>query len=312
MTSIAAIIPTYNRALPLRRAIESVLGQSRRPDEIIVVDDGSTDATDAVVAAYGDALTVIRKPNGGVSAARNTGVHASDAEFVAFLDSDDYWHGDHLARIDDAISLTAGAAGLYFSDLEFDSTRGGASAWTWAAFGPGRGCDVAEDADWAFLPRQPMTVQASVVRRDLYLAIGGCDEGLRCREDTHLFFKLALSEPMCAVAGCAGVLTGGDGPSLSVAFMPSHPRYLNATVFLYGDLLRRFADRMTRDQRRIAARRLADAHWALAARGGVRSPRRLAYHLRRVVQHDPAVVVRRLVRRARVTVRDLHDFERFG
>ncbi len=107
--SVAAVIPTYNRAALLARAIDSVLAQRRPPDEIIVVDDGSSDNTEEVVGAYGDALILVQKRNGGVSSARNAGVKESRADFIAFLDSDDLWYDEHLSRIADAIGRTEGA-----------------------------------------------------------------------------------------------------------------------------------------------------------------------------------------------------------
>ncbi|MBN1563671.1 MAG: glycosyltransferase [Anaerolineae bacterium] len=88
--SVSVIIPTYNRAELVQRAINSVLDQTHLPDEIIVVDDGSTDHTPDVLAGYGAALRVIQQPNAGRAGARNTGLLAAQGDLVAFLDSDDY------------------------------------------------------------------------------------------------------------------------------------------------------------------------------------------------------------------------------
>ena len=94
---VSVIVPTYNRAHVLSRALDSVLAQTRPGMEIIVVDDGSTDHTPELLADYGDSLRVLRQPNAGVSAARNAGIRASRGEFVALLDSDDSWTPDKLA-----------------------------------------------------------------------------------------------------------------------------------------------------------------------------------------------------------------------
>lgn len=94
---ISVIIPTFNRAWSLGRAIDSVLAQTVAPEEIIVVDDGSTDHTAKVLADYGDRITVLTQPNAGVSSARNTGICHSTGEFVALLDSDDEWKPEKLA-----------------------------------------------------------------------------------------------------------------------------------------------------------------------------------------------------------------------
>ncbi|MCG8616055.1 MAG: glycosyltransferase [Desulfobacterales bacterium] len=88
---VSVIIPTFNRISVLPRAIDSVLDQDHDNFEIIVVDDGSTDDTTAVLDGYGDAVRVMTQPNRGVSAARNTGIRNSRAALIALLDSDDAW-----------------------------------------------------------------------------------------------------------------------------------------------------------------------------------------------------------------------------
>jgi GT2 family glycosyltransferase len=89
--TVSVVIPTYNRRDVVRRAIESALAQTYPPIEIIVIDDGSTDDTQAVLADYGARIRLIRQPNAGVCAARNRGIDAAGGDFVAFLDSDDAW-----------------------------------------------------------------------------------------------------------------------------------------------------------------------------------------------------------------------------
>jgi len=87
---VSVIVPTFNRAALLPRALESLLAQTRRADEIIVVDDGSTDGTAAVLERFGDAIRYIREAeNRGISHARNTGMRAATGDYLAFLDSDD-------------------------------------------------------------------------------------------------------------------------------------------------------------------------------------------------------------------------------
>jgi glycosyltransferase involved in cell wall biosynthesis len=94
---ISVIIPTFNRARTLARAIDSVLAQTYAPKEILVVDDGSTDQTRSLLAAYGDRIRILSQPNKGVSAARNLGIEHSTADFIALLDSDDRWEPEKLA-----------------------------------------------------------------------------------------------------------------------------------------------------------------------------------------------------------------------
>ncbi|MCF7954580.1 MAG: glycosyltransferase family 2 protein [Phycisphaerae bacterium] len=105
---VSAVVPAYNAEKHIARAIDSILKQSRPADEIIVVDDGSTDATAEVVKAYGDKVRYIYQENSGVSVARNTGIEAASGNWIAFLDGDDEWCGEklelqteHLLRNDD-------------------------------------------------------------------------------------------------------------------------------------------------------------------------------------------------------------------
>ncbi len=88
---VSVIIPTFNRGWILREAIDSVLDQDYQNVELIVVDDGSTDDTPAILSAYGEKIVVLRQQNAGVSAARNSGIRAATGHLISFLDSDDLW-----------------------------------------------------------------------------------------------------------------------------------------------------------------------------------------------------------------------------
>ena len=95
---VSCIIPVFNGAGHLRAAIDSVLGQTYSPIEVIAVDDGSTDHTPEILSAYAGSIQVLRQTNAGPAAARNLGVQSSTGAFVAFLDQDDYWRHDKLIR----------------------------------------------------------------------------------------------------------------------------------------------------------------------------------------------------------------------
>ncbi|MDD5134302.1 MAG: glycosyltransferase family A protein [Phycisphaerae bacterium] len=95
---ITVIIPSYNSAQCISRAIDSVLSQSFSDYEIIVVDDGSTDNTSQAVERYGGKVRYIRQDNAGPAAARNAGIKAAKGEWIAFLDADDEWLADKLRR----------------------------------------------------------------------------------------------------------------------------------------------------------------------------------------------------------------------
>ncbi|MFV1981286.1 MAG: glycosyltransferase family 2 protein [Rhodothermia bacterium] len=96
-TSVSVVIPAYNVADYIAQAVESVLNQSYEPAEVIVVDDGSTDGTREVLEAY-STIRVITQPNGGPAVARNSGVRDSRGQLLAFLDADDLWQPDKIAR----------------------------------------------------------------------------------------------------------------------------------------------------------------------------------------------------------------------
>lgn len=98
MSGVSAVIPLYNKRKTIRRAISSILGQSAPVREIVIIDDGSTDDSAAIVQAIGEPLVrLIRQPNAGPGRARNRGVEESAATHIAFLDADDEWLPDHVA-----------------------------------------------------------------------------------------------------------------------------------------------------------------------------------------------------------------------
>ena len=99
MPQVTVILPTWNRAKWLKTSIESVLSQTFQDFELIVVDDASTDSTGKIFESYsGKIKTILLPKNLGVSAARNTAIVQSDSNWIAFLDSDDYWHAEKLEK----------------------------------------------------------------------------------------------------------------------------------------------------------------------------------------------------------------------
>lgn len=97
---VSVIIPCYNGADYIRQTIESVMAQSYSPIEILVVDDGSTDESRYIAQGYAETsknVQVIEKENGGLASARNAGINAAKGQFLAFLDSDDFWHPEKVA-----------------------------------------------------------------------------------------------------------------------------------------------------------------------------------------------------------------------
>jgi glycosyltransferase involved in cell wall biosynthesis len=295
-TSIAAVIPARDSAAFISGAIESVFAQSRLPDEVIVVDDGSTDGTAAVVERSPIPVRLLRIPAQGVAAARNAGVQAARAEFIAFLDADDYWHRDHLKRMADAIRATEGRAGLYFSDIEVAEERGGRTLWEQCRFRIDEEYDLRLDGkEWLFMRWQPILLQASVVSRSEYLAVGGSDDRLTRRSDTHVVFKLGLGSPMCAVAGLAGEWTARNKDSLTQIYQPDHRVYADCTVVLYDDLST--WPGLDGRSRRELRKRSAGARVWLAKEAGLRHPIAASNHLTRAALESPSTPVVRGLRK---------------
>lgn len=120
MNTVSVVVPTHERVGALQKAIESVLSQTITDIEIIVVDDASTDDTEAVVSRYDDPrIEYLRHDeNRGGSAARNTGIDAAEGEFIAFLDDDDEWRPGKLAAQLDAYDRAAAETGVVYTGIE--------------------------------------------------------------------------------------------------------------------------------------------------------------------------------------------------
>jgi glycosyltransferase involved in cell wall biosynthesis len=294
---ISAIIPVFNRETTIARAIESVLAQTRRPVEILVIDDGSSDSTAAVVATYGEEVKYVFQPNAGASVARNRGVERATTPWVAFLDSDDCWQDDHIERMADAIRATEGAAGFYFADTVMED---GMSLWEASGFTiPSRHCQISDATDWVLMDRQPTMLQSSVFNRMRFLKVGGLSSQLSVREDTHLFLIIGIRSSACAVAAGGTLMTSEDesGRRLTEAHGPSTRDWWLATQFMYEDVLRHFPNLERRYRRRVQ-HRLAAAEVLLARTdwrdGAVRGA---VWHLGRAFRVAPGHVAVRSARK---------------
>ena len=267
MISISAVIPTYNREAILARAIESVLCQTIPADEVIVVDDGSSDSTSAVAAKFGSRIRYIKQDNAGASEARNRGVYLAKGEWIAFLDSDDIWVNTHLERMVAAIEATKGRAPVYFDDMEQTPEDGGGSLWEAIGFHVTPPFEFLDDASaWVMMDRQPTMLQCSVFRKSDYEDIGGLWKPLWLTHDTHLFLKLCLGGPACAVAGFGTVQTAdaaSEGTRLTLTHGQRTRGYWLETALLWGDVLARARVHAPNYVPRL--RRLyANAYWRLA------------------------------------------------
>lgn len=185
-SNISVIIPLYNKAAEIERTLRSVLEQSLQPLEIIVVDDGSTDGSAAIVERVGgERVRLIRQQNRGVSAARNKGIELSRGEYVAFLDGDDRWMPDYLKSLTDFITRypDCGAYGVAFY---VDSGDGLVLADTPQTEGE---VDFFAES----MQRYVLIPSAATLRRDVLLDVGGFPNGMRMGEDQFLWTKVARS-----------------------------------------------------------------------------------------------------------------------
>lgn len=259
---ISAVIPTYNREKTIARAIDSVLAQEYPASEIIVIDDGSKDDTRDIVKSYGGNVRYVYQDNAGVAAARNSGVNEAKYDWIAFLDSDDYWLPQHLDQMRDAIQATEGKAALYFSDTKLHIDEGGSYCWEKCGFAISGNYEFRQNADeWAKMGRQPMMLQSSVIRRESFVETGGIPEKLVTREDTFLFYKLCLLYPACAVSGCGAAMSsdGNKSARLTAAFDGSTNKYHECTKLLFQELLRS-SDKMSPTHLKSIKRELVWAH----------------------------------------------------
>lgn len=154
---ISVIVPTYNRATLIATTLESILTQSCKPTEVIVVDDGSSDDTEAVVRAFGIAVKYIRIDNSGPCRARNVGVRASCSQYIAFCDSDDVWLSDKLEQ-QFKIFEAAPDVEFVFSDFKTFSDEGYATESKFESL---------SGEFWRGLPRRTLNTELSIIEAPL-------------------------------------------------------------------------------------------------------------------------------------------------
>lgn len=263
---ITALVPTYNRARLLPRALGSILNQTCPPHEIVIVDDGSTDNTREIVAGFGDRVRYIYQENAGVAVARHQAVMAAQTEWVAFLDSDDVWKPDHLERISDAIIATKARANLYFADTRRPKTDGEVMQWQLSDLSISGRHEFFEDgSEWVMKRRQPMMLQSTVLKRSAYITSGGFYAPLRTREDTHLFLKLGLNQPVCAVTGGGAEMTDDDIAQNRLTINAHRTsRHAAMSILMYQELMDYFDGQLTPEQQDILSLRLADSYLGVA------------------------------------------------
>ncbi|HEY2342722.1 MAG TPA: glycosyltransferase family 2 protein, partial [Chthoniobacteraceae bacterium] len=188
MTGCAIIIPAFNAAAYLAEAIESTLRQTAPASSITVVDDGSTDATPEICTRFGDAVTLLRQPNQGVSVARNFGASQVRAEWLLFLDADDRLLPVALEKM--LARAAQGSFGvLYGQSIHFDESTG--KRWT---HGVG-GCEgTPPAAAVASFWKSPVTTPGgALVRAEVFREIGGFNPLVNSLADRDLWMKAGVA-----------------------------------------------------------------------------------------------------------------------
>lgn len=210
MPRFSVIIPTYNRRGPVREAIDSVLGQTFTDFECIVVDDGSTDGTREIENEFRGKLIYLRQERRGVSAARNAGVRASSGPWIAFLDSDDLWLPEKLARQVDYIRDHPGVMVLQTDEQWIRKGR---------PVNPGQrhlkreGRIFIDSLDLCII-----SPSAVVLTRECFERYGPFDEDLPVCEDYDLWLKITNNEWTGLVPERLVVHRGGHPDQLSVRY----------------------------------------------------------------------------------------------
>jgi len=185
--TISVVIPAYNSAATLAAAIDSALSQTRPPDEIIVLDDGSTDNTKELVSGYGERIRYFYQPNGGLAAARNRGTELASGDWVAYLDADDMWRPDKLALQERQVQARPEAALVY------------TNATVLGLDGEG---EIYADPEtiWPELRcRNLFAASSTMAHRQKLMELGGFNPKLRVCEDWDMWVRLRRLYPFTAV-----------------------------------------------------------------------------------------------------------------
>ena len=272
MPLVSVVIPAYNAAAHIADALESLGAQTCREMEIIVVDDGSVDATHDIVMRGFPEVRCIRQPNGGASSARNRGVQDARGEWVAFLDADDTWHPDKLRA---QLALMRRHPGVRLCR-------------TWGSETPLPHGDALHNGPDG-LPEHELfpslastllnpyfTTSTVMVRRDAFLAVGGFDTSLKIAEDIDLYLRLLKDAPEVLLLKAVAVFKrpvpgslGDDDEAGYVQLLRLYERFFQRNPQVVravgnsvrrqamADLWGRYAASLRRNGKRAMARRAA-------------------------------------------------------
>ena len=242
---VSVVIPTFNRRRLLERAVESVLAQSFSDLELIVVDDGSTDTTPEFVSGLGPPVRCIRQLRRGPAAARNRGIRAARGEFVAFLDSDDWWEPEKLAVQIGAMRREPDFPISHTQELWF---RRGELLPQKKKHRKHRGMIFDR-----CLPLCCVSLSTVVARKSLFDEVGPFDESLPCCEDYEMWLRVSARHPFLLVDRPLTLKDGGRPDQLSRVYRVGMDRFrIRALLKILGE-----PGLLSDEQRLLAARELS-------------------------------------------------------
>jgi glycosyltransferase involved in cell wall biosynthesis len=185
---VSVVIPAYNASRTIARAVDSALAQSYKVLEVIVVDDGSDDNLGAALQQYGDAVLLVKQDNAGPGAARNRGASEARGEFLAFLDSDDFWHPQKLDMQLAAFHERPNTCLCWSDYRRLRANEIAAADTTGSIQRPGF---LYSDDFSAFFRNPYVGTPGVMIRRDLFARLGGFRTDLRAGEDVDLWLRAA-------------------------------------------------------------------------------------------------------------------------
>jgi glycosyltransferase involved in cell wall biosynthesis len=190
--SVSVVIPAYNSVATIGRAIDSVLAQTQPPDQIIVVDDGSTDGTAVAVSEYGGRIDYTWQPNAGPGAARNRGIQEAKYPWIAFLDADDEWLPDRLERQIRILQVHPDLAWVTGNFLRSDSQGRSGSL-----FAVPDNSHQPEHISFfaAFVQDRWGCTDTLLIRREVFERVGQFRGEYKTTEDLDMWFRIAFEYP---------------------------------------------------------------------------------------------------------------------
>ncbi|MFC1623784.1 glycosyltransferase family 2 protein [Candidatus Omnitrophota bacterium] len=240
---ISVIIPTFNRAPFLKKAIESVLSQTYKGFEIVVVDDGSWDDTPDVVTYFSGRVKYIKQENKGPGAARNLGIKESKNSFIAFLDSDDWWDRE---KLDVQINEMQQNPSYLISHTEEVWYKNGALLNQKKKHKKFHG--------YIFdrcLPLCVVSMSTVIVRRELFDRTGLFDEKLVCCEDYDFWLRSSIKYPFLLVDKGLTLKDGGREDQLSYIYKTGMDKYRIHSILNVLE-----SNMLDREQKKCAVREL--------------------------------------------------------